>query len=519
MYTTVARSEILDALAHIRELHRPAGNRLSGSDPANERRELAFKHLSSNLPRTSAHPTLRTVLEVADLFSLTLEGAHRLFGYDLTRIGPLDLKLNGGRTHIVESKAYHRDQFIELPLEFASSEAFRTTRMLQDLVQKWQIDVPIRAVQTPGWHEPGSFYVHVGTEDSLGSSLPPGSLALVQPIGRREQLTPSPRSIYVLQFSNGYQCSRCVVSRGKLQLISSDFSYSPPQEFLYPGAVRIVGRIRMFALALPLPPFRSLQSFSLHTGGAGLILPWEHGSRGALLMAKHKRFQRSGAEENAVREQLRMALGTEPSARTERRYRNDSPSEPHVNSLLHLTLRSLARYSDSLQTGGIEMSDHGRFSLDVLLDAQRWEDVLRIGTEARLPEPAAVWQELRREFLEWPQLLSLKFPELSLLRDRVVRLGDGESLEGLQPPITSGSWMLLEKTPADLNEHDLRRGTGWSRPVYALQRGIEVVCGFLSAEHNGFTLTSSPHGKVAKARLRAEELRNLRRVIGVAVPL
>lgn len=123
MYTPVARGEILDALVHIRNLHRRA-DRLGVRDGlALERQEIALKHLQSNLPRTSVHPTLRTVLEIADLFSLTLQGAHRLFGYDLTQIGELDLQMNGGRTHIVESYAFDRDLRVDLPLELAPSIA------------------------------------------------------------------------------------------------------------------------------------------------------------------------------------------------------------------------------------------------------------------------------------------------------------------------------------------------------------------------------------------------------------
>jgi hypothetical protein len=56
--------------------------------------------LLSNLFRTKDHPTPNSVLELADIFSLTLDGAHRLFGYDLQRIREYDFRLNGGRTHI-----------------------------------------------------------------------------------------------------------------------------------------------------------------------------------------------------------------------------------------------------------------------------------------------------------------------------------------------------------------------------------------------------------------------------------
>jgi len=67
---------------------------------AHQRRETITRDLLSNLPRTHDHPTLKTLLEIAETCSLTLEGAHKLFGYDLDALRQFDLKLNGKRTHI-----------------------------------------------------------------------------------------------------------------------------------------------------------------------------------------------------------------------------------------------------------------------------------------------------------------------------------------------------------------------------------------------------------------------------------
>jgi hypothetical protein len=96
----VPRTEILAALAHLRELHRQIMPSNDRERYAFERRELVTKNLLSNLRRTGDHPTLSMLLEIADMFSLTIEGAHRLFGYDLDAIREYDLRLNGGRTHI-----------------------------------------------------------------------------------------------------------------------------------------------------------------------------------------------------------------------------------------------------------------------------------------------------------------------------------------------------------------------------------------------------------------------------------
>ena len=171
-------------------------------------------------------------MDVADSCYLTLGAAHRLFGYSLDRLRELDLQLNSGRTHIIESYPFERDLLIDLPQRLAPHDAFARDALLRDLVPEWQEDLPIRALEGEDWSQPGAFYVHVGTEDSLGSSIPSGA--------------------------------------------SSGRTYLGREEFLYPGSVRIAGRVRMFAMNLPLPDFPSLHVLPHRQPFADLVLPWEH---------------------------------------------------------------------------------------------------------------------------------------------------------------------------------------------------------------------------------------------------
>lgn len=166
MHSPVPSSAITDALIHLRNLYRGVRPSNEREQRAFERREAAIKDLLSNLPRTNEHPTLRTLLEIAEIYGLTLEGAHRLFGYDLERLREYDLVLNRGRTHIFESYPFQRDLLIDLPAQLAPSESFANDALLRDLVVDWQTKIPIRALQEEGWDQPGAFYVHVGTEES-----------------------------------------------------------------------------------------------------------------------------------------------------------------------------------------------------------------------------------------------------------------------------------------------------------------------------------------------------------------
>ena len=188
MYNSVSREQIADTLIHLRGLFREIPTSSDKDDLAHERREILTKNLLSNLFRTKDHPTLNVVLEVADVFSLTLDGAHRLFGYELERIREYDLELNAGRTRIVETYPFERDRLVDLPFQFGGDEAFTRSATLQDLVLDWHNNTPIRALESGGWQQPNTFYVRVGTEDSLGSSLPSGSLAQVVPVDEAERI-------------------------------------------------------------------------------------------------------------------------------------------------------------------------------------------------------------------------------------------------------------------------------------------------------------------------------------------
>jgi hypothetical protein len=519
VYRPVPRGQIADTVAHLRELYREIKPSNERENRARERREIVTKNLLSNLFRTKEHPTLHAVLEVADIFSLTLDGAHRLFGYDLDRIREYDVRFNGGRTHIIESYPFERDLLVDLPSRLGSGEVFGSIATLHDLVPEWQSDIPIRALEEEGWRQPSAFYIHVGTEDSLGSSLPPGAVALVEPISDEEQRRPNPRVIYLLQFGNGYRCSRCVATRGKLLLLIPGGNYTGPQEFAYPGGARIVGRIRMFALDLPVPDYPLLRSLPSSRFNAPLILPWEHLSMDRMFAAKYYRFQRTRQDFPHIREALEAVFHSKLNGRTERRYRRPTSSQPHIDTLIQLTMINVARYTDSLRAGHSLPSDRERFSLETLLKTRRLKDLPVSFRRAQPPIPTENWTALRKELVEWPALLSTKFPQLRSLDDRVVRLPRGSAIKGFDPSISPGSVLLLERVPGTPDLRSEVRKTGWGRSIYALRRGAELFLGHLERDGNRYTLFSDPSESDSPITFRRDELPKLSRVASIVVPV
>jgi hypothetical protein len=79
--------------------------------------------------------------------------------------------------------------------------------------------------------------------------------------------------------------------------------------------------------------------------------------------------------------------------------------------------------------------------------------------------------------------------------------------------------MFLEKDLAIPDFQSAQRKTGWSRPIYVLRRGLETICGYLEKDGDGYALLSSAHGYGSKITFGKTELKDLRRVGCVLVPV
>lgn len=341
----------------------------------------------------------------------------------------------------------------------------------------------------------------------------------MEPIEEDERRAPNPQSMYLLQFRNGYLCSRCVVTRGTLQLFTLDRTYNGPQSFPYPTSVRIAGRIRAFAAGLPLQESGSLRGIWTYKGSGQLILPWENPTRNRLLATKYGRFVRTKEEIRYVQETLQSELRSELSDRTRRRYRQATGSEPHVDALIQMTVEHYARYSDALRAGGHLFRDEGRFSLETMLRARRYTDLLEVRAEARVPTPPDVWDARRKEIVEYSMLLAFKFPRPDLWGDRLLRIAEEGAIYGIQPQVGQGSWMLLEELPTMPDARSDASKKGWSRPFYVLRRGLDTLIGYLEREGSSFVLLTNGKSGRAAVSFRQDELPNLRRVCGIAVPV
>ena len=99
-----------------------------------------------------------------------------------------------------------------------------------------------------------------------------------------------------------------------------------------------------------------------------------------------------------------------------------------------------------------------------------------------------------------------------------MRLAHENYIAGLDPTLRPGSLLLLEEIQSVPDAQKERTKSGWSRPIYVLRRGIEIICGHLEREGTEYSLLSGAN-RAIRASFHADDLLRLSRVVGVAVPV
>lgn len=510
MYRSVGRKEIIARIDHIRGLLRQAKPNNEAEHLLQKKREHWLKDFVGNARRASMRPMVHTLDEIESLCQLTKDGAYRLFGYTLDSIRDCDQDLNSSRTHLVESYVFDRDRDVALPLELANEAAFAKTAYLNELVVGWQTTIPMWQLGPRPWDDPGSFYVRIGTDDSKNASLPPGAIAAAQRVNEAERMSPNPEAVYVLQFRNGYQCGRCAVLDGRLH-------FSTGETPLYPGMVRILGRVIGFASGLPVSTSVLQRELRAYEGNGDLVPTWEQSSVGKLFATEHKRFARASAEQVQMQKALDSIFTSELSERTRRRYRSETESKPHVDTLIRMSLENYLPYSEVLRIGGYRFHDEDRYSLESMLRASKFSDLLEARREVVSPRPFEVWDARSKELLNHGALLARTFSEARFLPKRIVRVGDDQRLDNDETELKPGSWLLLEDDAKQAEIGSETQRGGGRRPLYVLTHEFCPHVGHLDHDGDRFMLTGvAGEGKVP---LGAAELSQVRRVCGVIVPM
>jgi hypothetical protein len=424
----------------------------------------------------------------------------------------IEFELNGHRTRIIESYPFYRDRMIDLPRLFSEDNVWGNSAIVSDIVVKWQKGLPIRTIQDQNWQRRDIFYIQVGAEGNLAlSGLPSGAILSMQPVTSRERANPDPEAMYLLQFGNGYLCSCCAVSRGRLTVLPRDARYEGSCDFLYPQEVRIAGRARGFAAQVPPPITDQQETHSAHIA-APLILPWEHASLGALLRTERSRLGRTARDLQNINDLLQARMGTSLTERTLRRYERPAPNIPQTDTMLALALSCAARMSDVLRLLGFRFDESNSYSLESFLQAQSFEELREHLRSATAPEPHARWRLLRADWGGWPSLLSIRVPRIAELQHKLLRIHQNETFDGLDPLIRPGAIGLLEEMDSIPELRGEKNKDSWERPIYAIRHKGEIICGHLDQDDQHVVLMPHPHSRGRRISLLRHQVQMVGRV-------
>lgn len=517
VYEPVSAHRKADMLSHLMLLAR---SRLQATGLSGHRvRDTLNPDLIANIRRFGYTPSPRQLHEISQQLSLTIGGAFKLFGYSLEGVRNLDFVLNGTRTRLIDTFPFYSDRPVDLPAVLGDQSTFRETMFLADIVRSWRRGVPIRSIRGPNWRRQRLLHAQLGTTDGMAlPAIPPGSIIAIAEIAQNERRKPDPNRYYFLQHHTGYCCCRCIVDQRRLLLITDGQKVDTSQEFLYPGQVRIIGRVISFATRLPVPE-PQLLAYRMLQSKAPLVLPWEHPSLGSLLSSEKRRFGFTEAHLNEIGDVLEEQLGLRVSSRTLRRHERGAASTPRASVLLALAAVHSLRLSDVLKLLNLWRPEVHQHSLASLMGVKSLNELPSSFDPPSAPEPESQWQELLEQWREWPTLLSMTFPHLADRRHRLLRLNPSKRFPGLSPMIRPGSFAFIEEEDKSPPRNGPTGQDVWNRPIYAVRFQGEILWGYLEGSDTHLALQAHPSAGVPRLHSPRSRVQILGRVIAIASPL
>lgn len=515
MYEQVPVQQAIEYLVHIHDLYRRTTSATEKDREEYRACQAFLRRTIDNLKHGKSSLSPSTLGELSKQANLTIGGAFRLVGYPLDKLREVEFRLNGHRTRIIESYPFYRDRKIDLP-EVLTHESVRRTTFVSNIIKRWQTEVPIGALRGPVWRNHDCFYMQLGAEDTELCGLPPGAIISVEPLaGNQERCDAA--AIYILQLGNGYRCSRCMVSNGRLTLLPYSHRYIGRHEFLYPQDVRIVGKVRGFAAHLPIP-LTQVESRRARSK-APLVLPWEQPSLSALLRTEGLRLGLNAQELERANQVLKPLIGITLSKRTLRRYQHGAETNPSTGILVALSLIHSVRFHDVLRLLGLLRDESKSYSLSTWLRATNIDDLEAAHGNAIVPTPLTAWDLLKKEWLEWPMLLSIMVPNLRKLEDRLLWIQQDEIFPGLSPFVRPGAIALVNELNGLPDTSSDRNQRTWERSIYAIRHREDIICGYLECDDEHVTLIPHPRSPARRISFLRRQIEMIGKLIAVVSPL
>jgi|SRR5579871_3941523 len=195
-------------------------------------------------------PSLFRLYSLCAIYRLEMADVLAWYGVTLSDLPGDSTVLEHVRTHIVGFRP--EDGEIQIPISLDPGIDVSRTLFLSRLIQRWGT-LPLMLLNNVDLRS--HRYGLVGTDDwSMYPIIPPGSLVVIDDTRRRIAAsgwtTEFERPIYFLEHRDGYICSWCRLTDGRLTVQPHPASLCEPESYIYPDEIEVIGQVTQVALSL-----------------------------------------------------------------------------------------------------------------------------------------------------------------------------------------------------------------------------------------------------------------------------
>lgn len=197
-------------------------------------------------------PSIHKLLSLSAIYGLDFLDLLSRYGVKPDRVHEYRKLLQSRTTHQLSTDVHSFDTTVTLPLHMDPRFSWETTQLVNRMVAVWgEIPACILTNFNPREHILGL----VGLEDySMAPLIKPGALVFVD--GNRRKVADGgwrnehERPVYFIELREGYRCSWCQLTNGKLFLIPHPLSPVRAESFSFPSEAEIVGQVVGVAMRL-----------------------------------------------------------------------------------------------------------------------------------------------------------------------------------------------------------------------------------------------------------------------------
>jgi transcriptional regulator with XRE-family HTH domain len=220
----------------------------------NEEFIIALSRLS-DIENKGTVPTIYRLYSLCAIYRLNLSDALRWYGVDPIGLQADSTAIQLAQTHMVGLVADGQGE-VSIPLALDPGFDIRKTTYLSRMIQRWG-RVPLALLQDLDVQS--HRYAFIGSEDwTMYPLIPPNAFVLIdeskKKIANTGWTSEFDRPIYFFEHRQGYVCGWCSLNENQLVVQPHPASMCPPQVWVYPEQIEVVGQVS--GVAMPLDQAR-----------------------------------------------------------------------------------------------------------------------------------------------------------------------------------------------------------------------------------------------------------------------